>query len=135
MQRRLYTIAEANELLPELRKQVIKVMKLNKILDILEGIEIVQEDDYENLVTVAKMNKQYHRLCYLFHKEIEDVAKKGVLLRDVEEGCIDFYSMHNGKEIMLCWKIDEQRIQHWHDLEDEITERRHVKELKKNISN
>jgi len=133
MQRRFYTISEANAVIPEIRKQVLKIMKLNKVLEMLESIEVIQQDDHEHLLTVAKMNKHYHKLCYDFHREIESLAKKGALLRDVDVGLVDLYSLYNGKEIMLCWKIDEERIQHWHELEDEFTDRRHVKELKKRI--
>ncbi|MEM3127055.1 MAG: DUF2203 domain-containing protein [Candidatus Woesearchaeota archaeon] len=129
MQRRFYTVTEANSILPEIRKQVIRIMKLNKVLDMLEEIEIIQEDDYEHMATVSKMNKNYHKICYRFHKEIEMLTKRGVILRDIDEGLVDFYSLHDGKEIMLCWKIEEPRIQHWHELEDGFSERRHVKEL------
>jgi hypothetical protein len=42
----------------------------------------------------------------------------GIVVRDIERGLIDFPAIHEGREVYLCWELDEQpRIGFWHDLE------------------
>jgi hypothetical protein len=42
----------------------------------------------------------------------------GIVVRDIERGLIDFPAIHEGREVYLCWELDEQpRIAFWHDLE------------------
>ena len=42
----------------------------------------------------------------------------GIVVRDLERGLIDFPAIHEGREVYLCWQLDEPpRIAFWHDLE------------------
>ena len=42
----------------------------------------------------------------------------GIVVRDIERGLIDFPAIHDGREVYLCWQLDEPpRIAFWHDLE------------------
>ena len=42
----------------------------------------------------------------------------GIVVRDIERGLIDFPAIHEGREVYLCWELDEPpRIAFWHDLE------------------
>jgi hypothetical protein len=40
-----------------------------------------------------------------------------VVVRDPERGLVDFPSLRDGREVYLCWLVDEPEIAHWHDLE------------------
>jgi hypothetical protein len=41
----------------------------------------------------------------------------GVVLKDIEEGILDFPTRMHGREVYLCWKLGEDRIAYWHDVE------------------
>ena len=42
----------------------------------------------------------------------------GIVVQDIERGLIDFPAIHEGREVYLCWELDEPpRIAFWHDLE------------------
>jgi hypothetical protein len=47
--------------------------------------------------------------------EIEAI---GVTVQDLEEGLLDFPCVLDGKTVMLCWKLGEDAITHWHESED-----------------
>ena len=47
--------------------------------------------------------------------EIEAI---GVQVQDLEEGLLDFPCMMDGKTVMLCWKLGEDAITHWHEQEN-----------------
>ena len=46
------------------------------------------------------------------------LQEKGVVLRDLERGLVDFPSLREDQEIYLCWEEGEQEVAFWHDLED-----------------
>ena len=68
---------------------------------------------------------------YLFYKELSEVTKLGAVVKDIDEGLVDFYSKYQGREILLCWKLGEKNIDHWHELNTGFNNRKHIKLLKK----
>ena len=48
---------------------------------------------------------------------VEELAEVGVELKDYQSGLLDFVSTHQGREVYLCWKLGEERIGHWHELD------------------
>ncbi|NJL70658.1 MAG: DUF2203 family protein [Candidatus Competibacteraceae bacterium] len=42
---------------------------------------------------------------------------------------IDFPAIHEGREIQLCWKLGEECVDHWHEINSGIAGRRSVAEL------
>jgi hypothetical protein len=47
----------------------------------------------------------------------EEVQEMGCELKGIEEGLIDFRAEMDGREIYLCWKFGEGRIDWWHELD------------------
>lgn len=50
-------------------------------------------------------------------KTIAAVHALGCEVKDPELGLIDFPSLRDGREVYLCWRLGEERIAYWHDLE------------------
>jgi len=48
---------------------------------------------------------------------IERINKMGIEVKDVDMGLVDFRSNINGREAYLCWKLGEEHIAWWHDLD------------------
>lgn len=40
-----------------------------------------------------------------------------IVVRDIDRGLIDFPSLRDGREVYLCWLLDEEEIRFWHDPE------------------
>jgi hypothetical protein len=47
----------------------------------------------------------------------ERLEELEVLVRDLERGLVDFPAVVDGREVYLCWQLDEPDITHWHGLE------------------
>jgi len=45
------------------------------------------------------------------------VQELGIVVRDIDRGLIDFPAIRDGREVYLCWQLDEDGISWWHDLE------------------
>jgi len=130
---KLFTLEEARKILPEIKLKLEKAKKLNKSLNLLKSIQIEQEDstDIGNLALLEFATKQY-KLLHLIFAELFEISKKGAIVKDLDEGLIDFHSQYEGKEILLCWKYGENTINYWHDLESGYAGRKHVSLLNNN---
>ncbi len=49
---------------------------------------------------------------------LAEMDEIGVQVKDLEKGLLDFPSVMEGREILLCWKLGEKEIGFWHTPED-----------------
>ncbi|TMF04564.1 MAG: DUF2203 family protein [Chloroflexi bacterium] len=47
----------------------------------------------------------------------EQISELGCELKDIDQGLIDFRTEMDGKEVYLCWKLGEERVEWWHELD------------------
>lgn len=68
------------------------------------------------------------RLAEKFLNEIEyhmkELASVGVLLKDLELGCVDFPCMIEGEMAYLCWVPQEREVQFWHRISETFSGRK-----------
>jgi hypothetical protein len=56
----------------------------------------------------------------------ECLEELDVVVRDLERGIVDFPAVMIGREVYLCWQVDEPEVTHWHGLESGFASRRPV---------
>jgi hypothetical protein len=56
----------------------------------------------------------------------EGLEAQGCVLKGIEYGLVDFPSLRNGKEVYLCWKNPEERIEYWHDIQSGFAGRQRI---------
>ena len=66
-----------------------------------------------------------------FVAELHDL---GVELKDPVTGLVDFRTLVEGREAYLCWKLEEDEIGWWHELDAGVAGRRPVSELQEAVS-
>src|SRR5215472_13139134 len=49
---------------------------------------------------------------------IRQIHETGCVVKDLDEGLVDFPSMREGREVYLCWKLGEEHIGYWHGLDE-----------------
>jgi hypothetical protein len=57
---------------------------------------------------------------------INRIEAYGCIVKDIDLGLIDFPSMRDGRAVYLCWKAGEERIDHWHGMDEGFSERKPV---------
>ena len=57
---------------------------------------------------------------------IERIQSAGAQVKDLDEGLLDFPSLREGEEILLCWRLGEGEIEYWHGLEEGFAGRKPV---------
>lgn len=60
---------------------------------------------------------------------VRQIDAWGVTLRDISTGLVDFPALANGRPIWLCWKLGEDDIAYWHELDAGIAGRKPLIEL------
>ena len=54
-------------------------------------------------------------------KEVDDLVRRiqamGVLIKDLNTGLVVFPALRDGREVYLCWRYGELRVEYWHDIE------------------
>jgi hypothetical protein len=48
----------------------------------------------------------------------ERIEQLGAQVKDLDIGLIDFLTVYDGREVYLCWKFGEDRIEYWHGIEE-----------------
>ena len=122
MQRlRTYTVEEANAELPRVKRVVAQIAQLSALLPELEDQARIAEYEAKHdgatrekieraqLARDAASGAEHERL-----KAIVTLNGLGIQLKGALEGLIDFPSYRDGEQIELCWKLGEERVEHWH---------------------
>lgn len=124
------SLEEAQKLIPEIRRRLLKIMKLNKALEILYNVEIACDDEVEGVYREVRYNKKFHQLSHKLFSEMQALTDKGAVLNALEEGVVSFYSQKNRNPIFLCWKIGDRHIKYWHEVGEDFSARKPISKLK-----
>jgi len=62
---------------------------------------------------LSRLVPAFERLDELLHR----VQETGVLIKDIEIGLLDFPALRKEQEVYLCWKVGEEKIGFWHEIE------------------
>ncbi len=127
-----FTIEQAEKCLPQVERLLIKAQKLrDRISWILETNDVVLEVSNDEgfhffMTEQVKANKEFHRLYYQFYRAVDELTSMGVIVKDIDDGLIDFPFLLNGHDAFLCWQLGEDKIRYWHDCESGFEGRRPI---------
>jgi hypothetical protein len=58
---------------------------------------------------------------------VDDIEARGVIVRDIRSGLIDFLARRDDQDVFLCWKRGEPlRIEWWHPTDTGIAGRQRL---------
>lgn len=112
-----FTLPEARALLPSLRR---RFQELHDLQDVLR----VAAPRHEPARKVKDGNGggtpgavSYLQASGRFQQILREFAELGLQVKDLEAGLVDFPHIKDGQEVFLCWKLGEETIDYWHELE------------------
>ena len=115
---RLFTLDEANALLPQLRALLTELQQAVEELIALEGVAEPSGQVRRNgHHSGGDQVERQRRLQGTVTRLVGEVQALGVELKDPRTGLIDFSSRRDGQEVHLCWKLDEPEVAFWHPLD------------------
>jgi hypothetical protein len=48
---------------------------------------------------------------------IEELSLVGCVFKGFEEGLVDFHSKLEGRDVYLCWRLGEESVEYWHEVD------------------
>ena len=130
---RLFSLEEANALLPELEKSLRSLLEKKEnharhhdelfmhelIIQAEQRGGLFPEPDDE----LEERMRHFEKGITGFEKDIEKIKEWGCVLRNLEKGWVDFLGEHEGELIYFCWRRGEKTIQFYHRIGKDMTER------------
>ncbi len=112
VQKKRFTVAQANKSLPLVKRVVSDVVRTHEqALDLQAQMETV-EDSKGTALIQGQLNKTLEHL-QAFIAELNEI---GVEVKDYKSGLIDFIGQHQGRDVCLCWRLGEDKVHFWHEL-------------------
>ena len=120
MRSRTFTVEEANNALPLVRRIVADVVRAYELLS-------EQAEDYKDVRAVDDRTTEVEdrlnglkRSMGVLSEEIEtyvaELAEIGCEMKDLKTGLVDFPSLMDGRRVFLCYELGEERVEFWHEL-------------------
>lgn len=110
-----FTREEATALLPQLR------VWLGKLKQYQEEIERCDKRLASMMSSGADLGgdlvNRWVRTVADMQQLLGEFQQRGILIKDLERGLLDFPALIGGKEVFLCWEQDEETVEFWHDLD------------------
>ena len=110
-----FTVKSANEILPIIIKKY-EYAKKQKDLIIKTEQELTQSMSTEDsLIDYATLKQKLNSVVTKFYQSLEDLESTGVVVKQLDQGLLDFPAKRFEQEIWLCWKEGETEVKFWHE--------------------
>ncbi|MCP5463436.1 MAG: DUF2203 domain-containing protein [Deltaproteobacteria bacterium] len=124
MEKIYFTFESANAMLPYLQDRLTLVQEIKSEmeeimaqlekkgvdLDLLFSAEHLPEEQQQIRQRLEDLGDQINDI-------LEDIQDKGILVKDLQMGLVDFFAKVDGRDVFLCWKLGESEVAFWHDID------------------
>ena len=115
---KLFTIEEANALLPSVREILQRIQRLRRRLGTFRREARLAAEGAELGGGGMEGGALYAIVLTDFTTKMSALEALGVQLKDFERGLVDFPSLRDGRVVLLCWQLGEgDELEWWHDME------------------
>jgi hypothetical protein len=119
---KLFSVGEANALLPFLEKSLLELAALRAEIGALRrDIEVLgliaDTAGSPGNPDAAELNRKQRRLRVASAEADRlnrSVEETGCLVKHLEEGLVDFFHLRGDRLVFLCWKLGEKVVSFWH---------------------
>ena len=132
---RSFTLEEAQSLLPILESLLRTAMEGKKLIEAVDAE--LQELAHRvflsggmrvNIVQVARRKAEREKTIQRVKDTLAEIDATGVQVKDVDIGLLDFPCEVEGRTVLLCWKLGEKGITHWHGTSEGFAGRKPIDE-------
>jgi len=132
---RTFTLEEAQSLLPVLESLLRGAIEGKKLIETVdrEFQEIAHRvflngGTHLDIVQLARRKAEREKAVHRVKDLLAEIDSIGVQVKDLDIGLLDFPCLVEGSTVLLCWKLGEQAIGHWHGLEEGFAGRKPIDE-------
>jgi hypothetical protein len=135
MSTRTFTLEEAHSLLSVLESLLRSAINGKKLI---EEVDAELQDTAHRVflnggmllkvVHLARRKAEREKAVQRLKDAVAEIDATGVQVKDLDIGLLDFPCLVNGEIILLCWKLGEKAITHWHGTEEGFAGRKPIDE-------
>jgi hypothetical protein len=122
---RYFTLEEARAALPEVGRSIREAVQAKaryseaeKVIQNLAQRILIMGGINVDTVAAEAWKAQYESSAETLKTSMERIEELGVLIKDLDIGLVDFPTLFRGEEVYLCWRMDEDDIDHWHGVNE-----------------
>jgi hypothetical protein len=135
MSDRTFTLEEAQSLLPVLESLLRTAMDGKKLIESVDA-EFQQiahriflnGGSFLDIVPLARRKAEREKAVQRVKDSLAEIDAAGVQVKDLDIGLLDFPCLVDGQTVLLCWKLGEAGITHWHGTTEGFAGRKPVDE-------
>jgi hypothetical protein len=127
---RLFTLDEANRSLPLVRRIVLDLLaeypswrEAVGRYEVLTGGARADWGETRELIAARDAVAVHADRINRYMQEFEAI---GCVFKGFDAGLVDFYSLRDDRPVFLCWRLGEDRITHWHEIDSGFAGRQPV---------
>ena len=135
MSDRTFTLDEAQTLLPVLESLLRAAISGKKVMEEVEAeIQALNHRIFLNggthvdVVAVARRKAERVKAEQRAKDALAEIDSIGVQVKDLDIGLLDFPCQVEGSIVLLCWRMGEHSITHWHSTEEGFAGRKLIDE-------
>ena len=110
-----FTLDEANSLVPWLEETFQGLKRVRQEYATLQERLTHLAKDPGSGDDTTQLSASAELLARQIEDGVEEILDRGIIVRDVSTGLVDFPSQREGREVYLCWIGGEARIDFWHE--------------------
>jgi hypothetical protein len=115
---KLFTIQEANAMLPNVRIILANIQQAHRKLSRYRDEAKKASEGAEQGGGGITDGVAYAALLTELTVQLAELDSLGVQLKDFERGLVDFPSLRDGRVVLLCWQVGEgDELEWWHDVD------------------
>ena len=135
MPERTFTLDEAQSLLSVLESLLRTAIADKKLMDEVDAeMQAIAHRIFLNggthvdVVPLARRKAERAKSEQRVRDALAEIDSIGVQVKDVNIGLLDFPCEVEGQIVLLCWKLGEKSITHWHGTEEGFAGRKPIDE-------
>ena len=132
---RTFTLSEAESLLPILESLLRSAMQAKALieevdaeLEALKSRVFLNGGTFVDVLAVSRRKGQREKAIQRAKDAVAEIDAAGVQVKDLDIGLLDFPCVVGEEVILLCWKLGEQGISHWHTTTEGFAGRKPIDE-------
>jgi len=125
--RRVYTLDDANALVPQVRAVLLQLAVEQRRLDAAHAA--LHHDPGGTADAPAPSNPGgYEAIMSEVRGGISSLVRLledlGIQVRDLEMGLVDFPAQRDGRAVWLCWRLADAQVAYWHGTDEGFASRK-----------
>src|SRR5579863_6267631 len=135
MSDRTFTLDEAQSLLPVLESLLKTSIDGKKVIEAVDGEfqelahrVFLNGGTLVNVVHLARRKAEREKSIQRVKDAVAEIDAIGVQVKDLDIGLLDFPCEVDGRTVLLCWKLGEKGITHWHSVSEGFAGRKPIDE-------